>query len=532
MVNLTQQRTAPARAVVIGVIVAAVFMANLDLWIVNVALVAMARGLHGTLSSLSWVLNAYAVALAALLIPAGRLGDRLGHRQVFLAGVTLFTLASAACALAPDIAVLVAARVVQAAGAAAQLPTSLALLLAAVDERRRHAAARGWATVGALAAVAGPVLGGLLIILSWRWVFVVNLPVGAVTLALGLRLLPRPPRHEREPIPDLLGSAILIVAVAAMTGALVEAPSWGWDSARTIAMLACSAAGIGVFVWRCLVHTHPMLELPLLRVRRFATANLATFALSVSFAIMLLSNSLWCQDIWHYSALRTGLAMVPGPALVPFATFGTARLVRRIGPGPLAAIGCTLFAVSQLWRVVIAGTRPDYAFDLLPSMVVSGIGVGLALSTLVASGAVALPGHRSATASAILNSGRQLASALGVALLVTVLGSDVGGVRGYDAGWAIGAALAVLGALVSLSLQRPEQPREPAEPAAESPSAEYRPMPELTEITVLQPLPAGDEGNRCTPPALSCGGTAAWSPGSGPTRTGQDGHRSAPGSPR
>jgi EmrB/QacA subfamily drug resistance transporter len=461
------------------VAISAMFMANLDLWIVNVALVDMQRSLGGSLASLSWVLNAYAVTLAALLIPAGRLGDRIGHRRVFLAGIAVFTIASLICAVAPDVLVLVAARVVQAAGAAALVPTSLALLLAAVDTGRRMAATRGWSAAGALAAVAGPLLGGLLVDLSWRWVFVVNLPVGVLAWVLGRRALAHDRGRADEPMPDLLGSVLLVLGVGALTGALVEAPSWGWTSPPTVAVLAVAAAGIVVFVLRCRRHPAPLLELPLLRVRRFATANVATFLFSVSFGIMLLSNSLWCQDVWHYSAFRTGLAMAPGPAMVPIATALTARLVHRLGPAPVAALGCVLLAASQLWRVLVAGTEPEYVSDLLPSMLGSGAGVGLALGTLIAAGVTALPDGRSATGSAILNSGRQVGSALGVAVLVTLLGPAAGAVPGYLAAWTVGAVVAFGAALAGLAVgrnaarspavQRPGRVRSVIEPRGRAP---------------------------------------------------------------
>ena len=453
------------QAIVVTVLVAAVFMSNLDLWIVNVALVDMGRDFGVQLSDLSWVLNGYAVTLAALLIPAGRLGDRIGHRRVFLGGITLFTLASVACAVAPNIGVLVLARIAQAAGAAAQLPTSLALLLAAVPASARTSAARGWSAVGALSAVAGPVLGGLLVTASWRWIFLVNLPVGMVTVLAGRRVLPRPPAREREPIPDLVGSALLVVSVAAVTGALVEAPTWGWQAGRTSGLLVVAVLGAVVFVRRCATHPNPMVELPLLRIRRFAIANAATVLFSAGFAIMLLSNSLWCQNVWHYSALRTGLAMAPGPAMVPIVTFASSRLVRRLGSGPVAALGSLLFGAGLMWRVALAGTAPDYVRDLLPSMIVGGIGVGLALSTLIAAGATALPANRSATGSAFINSSRQVASALGVAVLVTILAGTGSLLHNYDVAWTVAAGLAVICAVVSLVLPAPAA--EPTDSPAE-----------------------------------------------------------------
>lgn len=455
------------RSLVTAVVLAAVFMANLDLWIVNVALVDMGRDFGGSLSGLSWVLNGYAVMLAALLIPAGRLGDRIGHRGVFQTGILLFTLASVACALAPNLVVLNIARLVQAAGAAAQLPTSLALLLAAVEQQRRIHAARIWSVAGAVAAVAGPVLGGLLVSVSWRWVFVVNLPVGLVVWLTGRQVLPRPPARANEPTPDIVGSGLLVLAVGALTGALVEAPTWGWTSARTLGLLVVAVLGTCAFVWRCHVHPAPMVELGLLRVRRFASANLATFLFGVSFAIMLLSNSLWCQDIWHYSALRTGFAMAPGPLMVPFVTIASARAVHRLGPGPVAVAGGLLFALSQLWRVAFLATTADYVRDLLPSMILGGAGVGLGLGTLVAVAATALPRHRSATGSAIVNSVRQVSSALGVAVLVTVLAGGGDPRHDYRLGWLVATALALAAALTSAFVSGGRRVAEPApEPAA------------------------------------------------------------------
>jgi MFS family permease len=324
------------RSLVVAVVACAVFMTNLDLWIVNVALDSIGRDLPGSsLSGISWVLNGYAVALAALLIVAGRLGDRVGHRRLFLIGTAVFTAASLGCAVAPDLGALVGFRVIQAIGAALQLPTSLALLLAVTPAERRHSAARAWSAVGALAAACGPVLGGLLVQASWRWVFVINVPIGIAALIVGRRVLPHPPRREQQPIPDLFGSLLLTVSVAALTGGIVQGPTWAWASGRVVGLLALAAVALAGFGWRCARHSTPLIELPLLRMRPFGAANGAAFVLSIAFAIMLLSNALWCQGIWGYSPIRTGLAMAAGPAVVPFVTIASNRLVARLGPGPL-----------------------------------------------------------------------------------------------------------------------------------------------------------------------------------------------------
>ncbi|WP_259464455.1 MFS transporter [Streptomyces sp. TLI_171] len=444
------------------VILLAVFMTNLDLWIVNVALPAMGttfaspQGHGATLGSLSWVLNAYAIVLAALLVVAGRIGDRIGQRPVFLAGVSLFTLASLACALAPTLGWLVAARTLQAVGAAAQLPTSLALLLATVPAERRTHATRNWAAVGGLAAAAGPVAGGLLVQIDWRWIFVINVPIGIATVLAGLRTLPATTRREQGRLPDLLGALLVTVSIAALSGALVQGPAWGWTNPRTLLLIVLALAAGAGFIVRSLRHSRPLFELHLLRLPRFGAASAGTFVFGVAFAIMLLSNVLWCQEVWHWSALRTGLAMVPGPALVPVVTLLTARAAQRRGHGPLVAAGGALFAAAMLWRAAFASVAPDYWKDLLPSMVLGGVGVGLALGTLVAAGVTSLPGHRAATGSALVNSVRQISATVGVALLVAVVGSEVGPAQRQDfrIAWLIAAALAVVTSAVGLQIAR------------------------------------------------------------------------------
>lgn len=460
---------ASGRRLVLIVVVAAVFMTNLDLWIVNVALPTISSGFSigghpPRLSSLSWVLNGYAVGLAALLVVAGRLGDRIGHRRVFLAGVVIFTVSSGLCALAPSLPVLIAARVLQSVGAAAQLPTSLALLMVVYPAERRTVVARGWSAVGALAAAAGPVIGGVLVLHSWRWVFVVNLPLGLLSLIAGLRVLPHPPAREREPLPDVVGAALVTVSVASLTGALVQAPVWGWSSAATIGLLVLAVLATVLFLRRCTRHPAPLFELSLFSVRGFGLANAAIFVFSVGFSIMLLSNVLWCQEVWHYSPLRTGFAMAPGPALVPVATLLSARAVDRYGTAPVATAGSALFAAGMLWQAAFLNTHVSYAADLLPSMVLGGTGVGLALSTLIAAGVTSLPAQRSATGSAVVNAGRQVAAAVGVAVLVSLVGVrvDAGALSEFRAAWVVAALFGMLAGGLAAAVPRPRLAPAPA----------------------------------------------------------------------
>ncbi len=441
------------------VVVAAIGMSNLDLFIVNVALPSIGADIGGSsLAGLSWVLNAYAISFAALLIIAGRIGDRTGQRRVFLIGAGVFTAASLVCAVAPTLTVLIAARVVQAAGAAALIPTSLALLLAAAPPERRAGAVRAWAAVGGLSAAFGPVVGGLLVQADWRWVFLVNLPFGVATVLFGLKVLPRPAAAVAEPLPDGLGALLLAIGVGAISATLVQAPAWGWHSARTGVLVAAAALSLAAFGWRSARHRHPLIEFGLLRRPTFGAATAATFVFSIGFAAMLLSNVLWLQGPWHYGPVRTGLAIAPGPAMVPLVALSTGRLIRRFGPGPVAAVGNLVFAAGLVLRAASAHVEPNFLVDFLPSMLLTGIGVGLVLPTLMSTAATALPAPRVGTGSAIINTGRQVASALGIAVLVTLIGapvSDAAAKLVYQRTWLVCAAIMVVAAAASVAVRRP-----------------------------------------------------------------------------
>ncbi|MFE6041721.1 MFS transporter [Streptomyces sp. NPDC056452] len=443
----------------VWIVSAGVFVVNLDLFIVNVAVPALGDSFEGSsLSSLSWVLNAYAIVFAALLVVAGRLADRYGHRRGFLLGLAVFTVASALCALAPDVGWLVAARVLQAAGAAALMPTSLALLLVGTPPERRPQAIRGWAAIGGIAAGLGPVLGGLLVEADWRWVFLVNVPVGAVGLVAGARLLPdtRPDREGR--LPDLAGAALLTLAIGALALGLVKADAWGWSSPGVLAALLVTVVLAAAFLLRSARHAAPVIELPLLRTPAFAAATLAALLFTVAFAAMLLTSVLWCQQVWGYSAIRTGLAIAPGPLVVPLLAVTSGPVVRRLGAGRTAAFGCLLFGAGLAWWATALGTDPQYATGFLPGMLITGIGVGFALPTLVGAAAAALPPTRFATGLAVTTMARQTGAVLGVALMVTLLGTPAASeaaLDGFRQGWWVAVATAVLAAVAALTLPRP-----------------------------------------------------------------------------
>ena len=475
MRSLSQRLRASRRAdaspaLVLWIVCAGVVLASLDLFIVNVALPEMGADLGADrLSDLSWVLNGYAIVYASLLVLFGRLADRHRRERGFLLGVAVFTAASAACGLATSVAMLVAFRIVQAAGAALLTPTSLGLVLATSPPERRHGAVRTWTAVGGLAAALGPVVGGLLVAASWRWVFLVNVPIGLAALVAGWRRLPAVPGHP-TPRPDAAGAVLVTTGVGALTLGLVKGGEWGWGAGSTIAVLALAVAALAVFAVRCVRHANPLVDPALFRVRAFSGASVVALVFSVAFGAMLLSIVLWEQDVWGWSALHAGLAIAPGPLMVPlFAFLVAGRLIARFGAGLVIGAGSALFGAGIASWALAAGLRPDSAGDILAGMLLTGIGVGLTLPTLMATAAASLPPQAFATGSGVVNMLRQVGLAVGVAVFVALLGtpgSPADALAAFQLGWGVTAAIALTGGVLGVGLlavrrRAPEPAPEP-----------------------------------------------------------------------
>jgi EmrB/QacA subfamily drug resistance transporter len=460
---------------VLAVVSVAAFMASLDLFIVNVALPDLGGDLgESSLSDLSWVLNGYAIVYAALLVPFGRLADRYGRKGGFLLGLAVFTLASAGCAASGTVEWLVAFRVLQAAGAALLTPTSLGLLLTATPATERARAVRIWAASGALAAAAGPALGGVLVEASWRWVFLINLPVGVLALLRGVQILPASRDARMTPLPDLVGAAILTVAIGSLALGLVKGSDWGWTNPSTLGSLLVAAVGVAWFAVRSLRHPSPVVEPDLVQVRSFAFANLVAIVFTVAFAANLLASVLWLQEVWGYSAIRAGLGIAVGPAMVPPFAAIAQKLSARLPSGLITAAGCALFAAGVLLMGLRLTLPPSYASVVLPAMLVGGAGVGLALPTILSAATADLPAHRSATGSAVVNMSRQIGAVIGIALLVAVLGTPRDADAALDAfarSWLVIGAVSALAALVAFGMTPHRGTSLHAAPAMTSPSA-------------------------------------------------------------
>jgi len=448
-----------------------VFASLLDLFIVNIAFPDLQREFTGSgLAELSWVLNGYAIVFAALLVPAGRLADLYGRRRAFVAGMSLFVLASAICAAAPSVAILIAARVLQGAGAAILTPSSLGVVLPAFAPARRPAVIAAWAAVGAVGAATGPALGGLLVQASWRWVFLVNVPLGLISVWYAVRRVGESRDPRAHGLPDVAGSLALMLGIGALTLALVQGREWGWDSLGILAAFAVAAVMTAVAVARSVRHPVPVLELPILRLPSFALAVASAFVFFAAFAALLLAGVLFLTQVWGHSILHAGLELVAGPlAALAFATVA-GRVGPRIGMAMTGAAGGLLVAAGLAVNAALLGPTPDYAGTFLPGQLLTGAGVGLAIPAFTAVAVSAVGPARIATAIGISSMFRQLGAALGVAAFVAVVGTPIReqAIDAYHNGWAIMAAAATIGALLMFAtrLTMPAAPPASATPAS------------------------------------------------------------------
>jgi EmrB/QacA subfamily drug resistance transporter len=406
------------------------FMLLVDTTIVTVALPKMATGLKTSFADLQWVVDAYALVLAALLMLVGSVADLIGRRVVYVAGLVLFAVASLACGLAPNATVLIASRAVQGLGGAAMFAASLALLNSTYHGRDRGTAFGVYGGINAAAAAAGPILGGLLTQhVSWRAIFLVNLPISVVTVIMVLAVFAET-RVERGAHLDLPGSLAFTAAAGSLTYALIRAGSSGWGSAETIGLLVLAAVATAGFVLIEHRSAHPMLELALFRRRAFTGLMLGGLLLAAGAFSYILYTSLWLQAAIGLSPVETGLVLLPSSAAAFVTAALSGRLLHEVAPRLTIGIGMLLIAVGAAAQAFV--TAGSHWTVLLPGLIIAGAGIGVSAPALASAAMATVPPARGGMAAGAMNTFRQLGFAFGIAILGLVFRTRIeDGLRGH-----------------------------------------------------------------------------------------------------
>ncbi len=398
----------------------AVFLVSLDLSIVVVAKRTIDEDLGGG-SLLTWVFSAYAIAYAAALLTAGRFADVFGRKRSFLRGVLWFSFGSLLCGLAPTTWFLVIARIVQAFGGAQLSPASLALVLPEFPVEKRTQAIAIWGATGGLAAALGPSIGGILVdTLGWRWLFFVNIPFTLLTVFFGRRILreSKDPNAQRKV--DYPSAALGFSGVALVVLGISQSEVWGWLDRGTLGALGAGILLCVAFASRCHRAAFPILDLKLFRLRFVLAANIAGVLFSMGFIGMWLLNTFWLQAVWGYSVAMSGLATMPGPTSAAIVAPFAGRYANRLGHSRVLFVGALLLAFGTFGLNATIPDSPAYLTRYLPWMLITGVGVGLSISTLSSSATAFLKPTQFAMGSALNNTFRQVGTALGAALSLAI----------------------------------------------------------------------------------------------------------------
>ncbi|MEV4255055.1 DHA2 family efflux MFS transporter permease subunit [Spirillospora sp. NPDC049652] len=397
------------------------FMTLLDLTIVNVAIPSMIDKLHASLDEVLWVTNAYILVLAVLLITAGRLGDLWGKKNLFIAGVVLFTLASLACGIAQDPTQLIAARAVQGLGAALLMPQTMSIIIATFPPEKRGAALGVWGAVAGVSTIAGPTVGGMLVTsFDWRWIFFVNLPIGILVLSMAVPILPAHIPGVRHKF-DFLGVVLATVALFCLVFALTEGQKYDWNA--WIWTLIGSAAVLFVvflFQQKARQDREPLVPFGLFKDRNFTILAFVGAAVSVGMVGMFLPMNIYLQSVLGFSALKAGLVMAPSSVVSMFLAPIAGKLTDKIGGRFILMGGLLLYGVGMLWMVAVAGTDTGWTAFLGP-LVVSGIGVGGVFAPMATEATRNVPPRLAGAASGVSNTIRQIGSVVGSAAVGAIL---------------------------------------------------------------------------------------------------------------
>ena len=428
----------------LAVVSVAVFMVAMELTIIALALPEIRSALAGaTPAALSWVVNAYSIVVAALLLVSGWLADRYGRRRVFRLGLMVFAVGSVAAGASNSIGMLIAARALQAIGGSMQYPAGLALLLAAFPRERHQTAIGTWGAMGGLAAALGPTLGALLIeAFGWRAVFYVNVPVALAALLVGAHVLPESQGDRTGGRVDMIGVPLASLGVGIIILGIVQGETWGWGSASTVGAFAIGSVMIVAFAARSRRHPAPLFDLELMRIRSFVLGNLGSLFFAVGFFALLVPLPSFIQDVWGWSVIRTGLAYAVGPMVSFLVAPQAGRLADRIGNAPLLTAGSACGAAGLLWLLLTTTTEPSLA-KLLVATVLIGVSAGTGFSQLVGAALRDVPSERFAMATAGRTTFFQLSVAFSIALAFAVIGqpsSPVAELAAYKTVWVLCAS--------------------------------------------------------------------------------------------
>jgi EmrB/QacA subfamily drug resistance transporter len=460
------------------------FMIMLDNTVVNVALPSIRADLGISISELEWVVNAYALTFGVLLLTGGKLADLLGRRAIFIAGLAIFTGASLWCGLAGGAASLIAARTVQGVGAALMNPATLSIITATFPPRQRGTAIGIWAGVSALALAIGPLVGGLLTErISWSWIFFVNVPVGVLGVLAARAFIDESKDTSREQRLDLPGLVTSAVGLFALTYALIETNTHAWGSARVLSLLVLAFVALALFVVLELRQRLPMLDPSLFRNPSYSGANVTMGLVGLAMFGIFFYNSLFLQNVLGYSAIETGATFLPLTLLIMFVAPAAGKLSDRIGARWLMGAGMTLLTASLL----LFGTLDAHSsfWGILPGLLVGGLGMAITMAPTTSAAMGAVPIDKAGVGSAVINSMRQVGGSLGIALMGTLVASQVSVRRldprypaqfvdGYHRALQFGAALLLAGAVIAVLTvgRKPRVEREAPAPAA-PPSATF-----------------------------------------------------------
>jgi EmrB/QacA subfamily drug resistance transporter len=430
---------------ILALLVVAQFMVVLDITIVNVALPSIGRALGFARADLQWVVTAYALCTGGLVLVGGRASDLFGQRRMFLSGLTLFTGASAVSGLAPSPGVLIAARVAQGIGAAAMTPAALSLVTTTYHGAQRATALSIWGAVSSGAVAVGVIAGGALVsLLSWHWVFLINVPVGLVALVVAVRLLPASERQTQAGSLDPLGGLTAVGGFVAIVYGLSGAAAHGWGSTRTIALLA---VGVVLLIAFALIERsvrEPLVPPAIWRERPLISSAAVILGTSGILVGSFFLVSVYTQDVLHWSALHTGVSLLPFVVAIAIGVHLTGRLIGRVGSRPLMMVGMGLTGLGSL-LFALGPDHARYVTDLLPGLVVLGAGVGLGFPAASITAMAEIRAEVAGLASGITSTAHELGGAVGVASLAAI---EAGGATVAAGSHAAFAAAALAGALL------------------------------------------------------------------------------------